>query len=58
MDEKQECVYRIGMWKVIKRTMVNGVTCYSVVRYGSPFIERTFDSISKAIAWCEYRKDE
>lgn len=58
MDLSQERMYSNGMWKVIKRTMVNGVACYSVVRYGSPFIERTFDSISKAIAWCEYRKDE
>lgn len=55
MDETQERIYSNGMYTVVKRTSEYGV-CYSVVRWGSVFFERTFGSLIRAVEWCDRRK--
>lgn len=55
VDEQQERMYSNGMYTVIKRTSEYGI-CYSVVRWGSVFFERTFDSLIRAVEWCDRRK--
>lgn len=54
-DYQRELVYSNGAWSVIKRESMYG-TCFSVVRYGSAFFEKTFDKIILAIDWCEAQK--
>lgn len=56
MDYKQEKVYSNSLYSVIKRTTEDGIF-FSVVRWGSPFFERTFASPTQAITWCDKAKD-
>lgn len=55
MDLSQERIYSNGAYTVIKRVTEYGV-CYSTVRWGSVFFERTFDSLIRAVEWCNNRK--
>lgn len=50
---REERVYSNGVWSVIERTMENGESVFSVVRFGSIFYDHTFRSLMEAIDFCD-----